>query len=211
MKRKNKKEKANVKRTIFGFGMVLTFITVVIASLIFVNQVFQPIVENEVIIKPREGKWLTLGDGPMVGDESGYMYWMNYPYQAVPATAYASNLSNATAYEFSDSLSAEMTGETPYDTAYDKVCKFRVNDTIGYNTSDSSWEIDWTRVNVSVDFQYATDVSSVLMTIYEIANNSDYAWYHGVLQDADGGAGTGFTLTHGETFNITKIWVQIEY
>ena len=191
--------------------MLATITSFAVVAVILMAHVMQPVVENKVMNVKRE--WSdALGDADPGGDASGFMYFMAYPYQAAPTVAYASNLSNATAYEYSDSLNAEMTGETPYATAFDFVGKFRVNDTVGYNTSSSAWEIDWVRGNMTCDFQHATDVGALqAMEIIEIANNTDFAWYHVYLQDADGGAGTGFTITHGETYNITALTIQGYY
>ena len=161
--------------------------------------------EAEPVVE-RTAEWTHItGDGDPGGDTSGFMYGMTYPYQAVPATAYASNLSNATAYEFSDSLDTGMTGETPYDTAYDVAWKYRVNDTVAYDTVNSTWREDWVRAYFSIDFTSNADFSDIAMTIYQIGNNTDFMWFHAVIQDADGGAGTGFTITHGETFNQTGL------
>ena len=151
------------------------------------------------------------GDGDPGGDASGFMYGMTYPHAAVPATTYASNLSNATAYEFSDTLDAEMTGETPYDTTYDKVFKYRVNDTVAYNTSSSQWEIDWVRGYLSVEFSAQANFNDQLMEVVHIANNTDFMWFHLYLADSNGGAGSGFTITHGETFNMTGILMEGYY
>ena len=153
----------------------------------------------------RVRSWGALGDADPGGDLSGFMYFMVYPHQADPGTAYASNLSNATAYEYSDSLNTEMTGETPSGTTFDFVCKIRVNDTVGYNTSTSVWETTWQRINITVDFQVSSDVSKVAMTLVEIGNNTDFCWYHGYAQDDGGDAGSGFTITKNEKYNVTSL------
>ena len=196
---------------IFGMGMLLIIASVAVAFLVLSVAVTQPIIENETTMKMKERKWQALGDANLAGDDSGFMYFMTWQHNATPATDYAKNLSNASVYryEYSDSLNTELTGETPYTQRFDMIAKFRVNDTVGYNTSSSAWEIDWVRGNMTCDFQYATDVGALqLMEIVEIANGTDFAWYHVYLQDADGGAGIGFQLTHGETFNITALVIQ---
>jgi hypothetical protein len=201
-----------MKKKLQAILMLVTIATVITATIMYnanISDIEKPeIIVEEEPVKPKE--WHDLGDADPGGDNSGYMYGMNYPYQATPTTAYASNLSNGTAYEFSDSLDAEMTNETPHTTPYDIVIKFRVNDTIGYNTSSSEWEISWVRILITVDFDYATDVGPLqAMEMIEIGNNSDFAWYHGYLQDADGGAGSGFQITHGELFNQSDIRIQV--
>lgn len=188
-------------------GIVSIILVGLISSLLILDYMAQPVIEEQIIVG-RQREWRALGDGDPGGDNSGFMYYMHYPHQTEPATAYASNLSNATAYEFSDVLDAEMQGETPHSVFYDKVMKFRVNDTVGYNTSSSTWEIDWVRANITCDFDYASDLSDVSFNIILIASNADFAWYHAWLQDADGDTGTGFQITHNEKFDITELKAQ---
>ena len=206
------------KKKIFGVGMLVIMASFAIAFLVLSTSITQPIVENEVIELTVKREWSKpLGDADPGGDNSGFMYFMAKNHSANPTVEYASNLTNRTGgnancYEWSDSLNTEMTGETPYATAFDFIVKFRVNDTVGYNTSSSAWEIDWVRANMTCDFRYITDVGALQeMTIIEIATSADFACYHGYLLDNDGGAGTGFIITHGETYNITALTVQGYY
>ena len=150
----------------------------------------------------RVWKPIVTGDADPGGDNSGFMYFMVYPHSATPATTYASNLSNATAYEFSDSVDCELTGETPHSTPFDFVLKFRVNDTVGYNVSGSCWEDSWVRANITCDFDFAVDIAAdTAMTIVEIGNNTDFCWYHAYINNG----GAGYTITHNEKFNVTSV------
>lgn len=150
----------------------------------------------------RSWKPIITGDANPGGDNSGFMYFMVYPHQADPGTAYASNLSNATAYEFSDSLNTEMTGETPHSTTFDFVLKFRVNDTVGYNVSGSCWEDSWVRANITCDFDFAGDIAAdTAMTIVQIATSTDFAWYHAYINNG----AVGYQITHNEKFNVTSV------
>ena len=154
------------------------------------------------IMGSRSWKPFVTGDGDPGGDASGFMYFMVYPHSATPATTYASNLSNATAYEYSDSLNAEMTGETPHTTAFDFVLKFRVNDTVAYNVSGSKWMDTWVRANITCDFDFAADIAAdTAMTIVQIANGTDFAWYHAYVNNG----GVGYQITHNEKFNVTSV------
>ena len=198
-----------MNRKALGATLVATIVCMAAVAILINAQLYEP-----VITVQKEGIWSKplpyLGDGDPGGDQCGIMYWMAYPHSGTPATTYASNLSNATAYEYRDTLNGEANGDTPYSTAFDVLIKFRVNDTVGYNVSSSSWEISWVRANMTIDFDYATDTAALQeMTIVEIANNSDFAWYHGYLQDHDGGAGSGFQITHGERYNCTAIQAQV--
>lgn len=194
-------EKENKKFYVIGTLMIALLMVGAIVGHFGNNIDFDE--ETEIIYVDDKPEWTPItGDGDPGGDTSGFMYGMNYPHSGTPATTYASNLSNATAYEFSDSLDAEMTGETPYNTAYDKVFKYRVNDTVAYDTSNSSWRIDWVRAYLTVDFTSNADFSDQAMEVVHIGNNTDFMWFHVYLQDSDGGAGSGFTITHGETFKM---------
>jgi hypothetical protein len=161
----------------------------------------------ETISQKRGWGFLPLGDGALGAGASGFQYFMVYPHQAVPGTAYASNLSNATAYEFSDSLNTEMTGETPYTQKFDFVLKFRVNTTVGWNTSSSEWMDSWVRANLSVNFDFLADITNSAMTIKQIANNTEYAWYHAYLNNG----GAGYQIAKNEKFNCTMIKAEGYY
>jgi len=140
------------------------------------------------------------GDGgPLAAGESGFCYFMVYPHQAAPGTAYASNLTNASAYEVQYYLDQEMTGETPYGHTFNFVLKIRVNTTVGYNTSSSSWMSTWVRCLLSVNFDYRADISNAAMTVVEITHTATYAWYHLYLNNG----GAGYTITKNEKFNCT--------
>ena len=185
-------------------SLVAVFGVFAVVAILMMFQVGDVVVEQ--LTGERAWSPIALADGDPGGDVSGFMYFMAYPHQGVPATAYAANLTNATAYEFSDSLDAEMTGDTPYDTTFDFVMKFRVNDTVGYNVSGSCWEDSWVRANITCDFDYATDIAAdTVMTIVQIANSADFAWYHAYIQDYNGDVGSGFTITHNEKYNVTSV------
>lgn len=158
---------------------------------------------NDVIVEQLGGtpsrSWRALGDATIPAGGSGFMYFMKYPHQAVPGTAYHSNLSNTTAYEYRDSLNGELIGETSYTVFYDYIYKFRVNTTVGYNTSGSRWMDSWVRAYIAVDFTWQADVGNTSMTIIQIANNTVYAWYHAYLNNG----GSGYQMTKNEKDNAT--------
>lgn len=187
-------------------GVVGLLIVGVVVGMFVLFQL-SPVVVQTQVEQMRVRTWnpIPIGDGPFDGENSTFLYFMNYPHQASPGTAYASNLSNSSlgggAYEFRDLLDGEMTNETPYNTPYDKVVKFVVNDTVGYNVSGSRWEDSWVRANLTCDFDYATDISDESMTIVQIANTSSLAWYHGYLNNA----AAGYQITKDEKFNITEV------
>lgn len=195
------KERSLAKRLRTSALVSAMLIGLVISTVLLVNM--NP---TEIIMSLGERGWKNFAsaDGPLEGDASGFLAFYAYPHQGTPGTAYATNLSNASAYEYSDVLNAEMTGETPYDTAFDFVVKFRVNDTVGYNTSGSTWEISWVRVYITVNFEFAADQGNTTMTIVEITNTSSFCWYHGYINNA----AAGYTITKNEAYNVTDLCGQ---
>jgi hypothetical protein len=146
------------------------------------------------------------GGGPLTAGASGFCYFMTCPHAANPATTYASNLTNASSYEHSFYLNREMDGETPYTTPFDFVLKFRVNATVGYNVT--KWMDSWVRANLTVNFDFATDVGPLAaMTIVMIKNTTTYAWYHAYMNNAH----AGYSLAKNEKFNCTTIKAEGYY
>jgi len=185
----------NLKKAGLLIALVSLFCVGILINALSVKEV----VESPVVMKVKT--WQPVGDATLSGDDSGFLTFMVWDDVADPATTYATNLSNASAdcYEYLDSLDGEMTGETPYSTAVNYVLKIRVNDTVGYNTSSSQWMPSWIYPNITVDFDTATDVSWTSMTMVEVTNNSNFAWYQCYIDNG----GAGYTITHNEKFNAT--------
>lgn len=186
-------------------GYVFTMILIGLSVLILVATSFSPVTENNSFVsKPvSERVWelAPLADADPGAGNSGFLEGRHNPYAATPLTTYNANISNATAYEFSDSINSTMTGETPYDTVFDVAHRHRFNVTDLYNSTGSTWELDWVYLNITcADLGIAT---AITMEEIEIVNNSEFAWVTFYIQDADGGAGTGFTITHDEKVNAT--------
>lgn len=197
-------------RILLGASMLTILAVVFVAGIFFNVQVTKPIVEqeivDEIIVKQREWKRNALADADPGSGNTGFMYIMVYPHQADPGTAYASNLSNATAYEYSDSTDCELTGETPWGVTVDFVKKIRINNTDGYNSSGSQWQDDWSRANISVDFDFLSDISDSAMTKVVIGTDgTTYRWYNCYINNG----GSGYTITKGESFNITALTLDI--
>jgi hypothetical protein len=194
---KERKGKSNFKKAVV---ISTALFAVLCATLILTTLTFQDVVEVQQI-KPERSWRKAHGDATIEGDDSGFMYLMTYTHQTDPNTTYAANLTNTSnkCMEFLDSLNGEMTNETNHTVAFDFVQKFRVNDTVGYNTTSSAWETDWIYANITVDFDFGSDVAWTSMTLVEIANCSSFAWYHGYINNS----AAGYTLTHNEKFNLT--------
>ena len=191
-----KEERRNYKKASYTVGIFTLIAIGFVAGMLATNQVTETIVENEVIIL-KERKWQQVALGDPVGDDTGFCEFYHYPHEADPATAYATNLSTASAYEYITSLSGEMTGETPHSTTFDYVCKIVVNSTIGYNATNTHWETDWVALNISVDYDFGTDIDWTAMTLVEITNHSAKCWYNGYINNA----GSGYTLSQNQKTN----------
>lgn len=160
---------------------------------------------EESVVEIRKPTLIPVGDyNP--GDNSGFFYFMVYPHQPTPATAYAENLSNTSAYEFSDSWNTSTTGETPYSTTFDLVWKVGVTDEDGQWTSNSTWNENyhWFLLTCA-DLSIGVD-TNISKQVIEDPTGNDYAYYHYYINDG----GSGYTIIEGESFNITsgKFYVQ---
>ena len=183
------------RKPILGISMLVVIGVVFIVGILFSAIVTQPVVENEIIEAKRE-PFLIVGDADP-GDNSGFFYIMIYPHQGSPATAYASNLSNGTAYEYADCTNCSMTGETPHTTTFDIVLKTGITDEDGKNSS--GWQQDWTYAWVTcADLSISADTN---MTEVHIGNSSTYAWNHYYMNNG----GSGYTITENQAFNITSV------
>jgi hypothetical protein len=203
MKNEWKYRKAGV---VFGLTMV-----VFISTLLLVAYISEPIIDNEVITEKRKVLQriypiLPVGDASLADGATKVMYIMHYPHQAVPGTAYQSNLSNDSAlggaYEFYDYLNNEMTNETPHSTAFDVVIKMGINTSHGYNQSTGQWEA--TLFNATfhgvTGYNFTTDVAAVEV---KIGHEASWGYWHFIIQDADGGGGNGFQIGQGVSTNMT--------
>ena len=188
-------KKKNYKRMVLGCGMLFTIASCAIVAMIANSFIMQPMVEENIISVSRE-QMLVTGDGNPGGD-SGLFYFMIYPHSADPGTDYASNLSNATAYEFSDVGDAECTGTTPKDTAFDIVVKVGVKLADGFD--GSVWQDAYHYVWItSSDLSIGADTNMTQVTISESAN---YGWFHYYMNNG----GSGYTIIENEAVTIDNV------
>jgi len=169
-----------------------------VAAFLLTSFLSEPMVEQEIKAK----SWNRLGwiVGDPAGDESGFCMFSTYPHQGAPGTAYATNLTTGNCYEYyTAALSGEATGETPHSIAFDYVVKFRLNDTVGYNSTSSAWEPTWSYMNISVDYDFGADISWTQMTLVEVTNTTDFCWYQGYINNG----GAGYTLSQNQKFNAS--------
>jgi len=156
-------------------------------------------------VEPKEWEPISIvGDGdPGVG-ASGVLKIFIYPHQADPGTAYASNISSGW-YAHADYLNNSLTGEVPYDTAFDIVVKVRGNATHAYNTTSNTWMWDWIRSNLTcADLSISANTS---MEEVNISYSGTYIWGHYYLNNG----GAGYTISHGESVNVTYYKFEAYY
>lgn len=187
-----------------GSLLFTAFAVSFVCAVVVVSNLHDAVVEHQIINAKREMVLVT-GDGDPGAGKSGFFYAMIYPNSGDPGTDYAVNLSNATAYEYSDIGNESATGETSYFTAFDIVIKVGINESDGYNLSSSAWEDGYTWLTLTcADLGIGADTN---MTELEIAyTGSTYRWMHYYLNNG----GAGYQIDVGEHFNITsmKFYVQ---
>ena len=148
--------------------------------------------------------WSALGDITVTAGQSGVLAFFIYPHAAVPATTYATNCSNATAYEYRDATTGEMTKSTTYLLKFDFVVKYRLNTTDGYNTSSSAWTQAWSYVKMACNFNWTSDITTSTMTNVLVTSNANYEWIQCYLNNA----GNGYQIAKNEKFSWnTSGWV----
>ena len=145
------------------------------------------------------------GGGSLGAAAGGVLQVYIYAHQAVPATAYAANLTNVTGalcYAWANNLNAAMTGNVPYGTAFDIVYKIRVNVTEAYNTTGSRWMTAWVRSNLTcANLAIGADTA---MTGVQITTTGTWMWMNFYINNAH----AGYSITHGQQVNITSYKLQ---
>jgi len=154
--------------------------------------------------------WMTTasaqeGGGSLGAAAGGVLQVYVYAHQAVPATAYAANLTNVTGalcYANANNLNAAMTGNVPYGTAFDIVYKIRVNVSEAYNTTGSTWMTAWVRSNITcANLGIGADTAMVGISI---TTTGTWMWMNFYINNG----GAGYTITHGQQVNITSYKLQ---
>jgi len=178
---------------VMGVGFVSAFL--------MMSQIQDPIMQT--VMNQKRGVYEALGDAFPGTGKSGYLAFYIYPHSVVGA--YAANLSNATAYEYLDVTTGEMTKTTSYNNLFDFCVKYRLNVSDGYNASSATWMASWAYVKMACNFNWSADISTVTMTTVEIAHNAVYAWYNAYYR---GPAGAGYQISKNEKFSWnTSGWV----
>jgi hypothetical protein len=189
------------KKSVKKAGILTMVLLGFIVSVVVIASIHDTVETN--IMNERRNPVQVIGDANP-GDNSGFFYFMIYPHSGDPGTDYASNLSNASAYEFGDVGDAACTGETPYSTAFDIVIKCGVTNEDGYYTGNQSINAgyNWCLLTCA-DLGIGADTN---MTEQLIGNNTDYAWYHYYLNNG----GSGYTIVEGQSFNVTSVKFYVQ-
>lgn len=200
---KTKKEiKKKYGKTLVG-GTMFTLIAVAFVTGLMINASIFNTVETQPVLKPG---WNTVAaDGDPGAGASGMLEIFIYPHDADPAVTYASNLSSASAYASRNTWNGTLTGDVPYDTAFDIVIKVRFNTTHAYNSTSSAWEIALVRANIT-----CADLSIGALTAMskaQITTTATYMWVNFYMNNG----GAGYTRTHGVNTNVTSLVIQAYY
>jgi hypothetical protein len=190
-----KKMRKEHKKLLFGSTMTAFLIVGAITGAMIMTNILAP----EVM---RSWRPVSAEANPGEG-ASGMLEIYIYPHAATPATTYNANLSTDDAYAYGEAWDGSLTGNVPYDTAFDIVIKVRFNTTHAYNSTASDWDMDYIQAIIN-----STDLSitpNQLMDKIEITNNTEYIWVHFYFQD-DGGS--GFTYGAGETVTVDEVRLQ---
>ena len=178
--------------------------------------------ENPVqeMLVPRE--WEAIETGAPASGESGVVGVFIYPRQATPATAYQTNCTNGDSYahgtEIVTSGTNPLTGNVPYDTAFDIVVRVRWNKTHAYSSTNSTWMLPW--VNASISAQLDNDGDTVfddITTYFPITAlgmgevnttgttaGHDYIYVQYYCQAKASATGAGYQITHGADVNCSN-------
>ena len=187
------------KKMLFGVTLIATMFAMVSLSVSFIDTSSELSIDERIdIVRDRLFASATNGtSGSVTNGASVIVNIMISPHEATPATAYADFLDEADMYEHFDASftdSEELEGETPHSTTFDIICIYQYADEHAYDT-------DWNEDLVDMWCNESQlSISSQKMehsNFYDEDPASD-AKINFYLQDADGGAGTGFTITQLE-------------
>ena len=185
-----------------GLGIFAIFVLGLLVIANTGNVIVNDSVEYETRIGPyRIVRLLYLGDANPGAGASGVME-VHVNATNTSVAPYTSNLTNTTTYASGDVNNSHIGSDVPYETEFDVIIEVRWNKT-------HAWDTTW---NLSLVRAYANStvlaVSGVQMVEAQIATSTDYLYVSYFLRDADGGAGTGFTISRGE--NVTGFSVNFE-
>lgn len=189
-----------MKKILVGSAMAsaIAIGAVVTMVVMFSSQVTNTIPEINEEIEEAIRRWQPLADYDPGSGNCGVVNIYIYPHQAAPAGVYNANLTEGNAYTFGHlNTSFDANGYVPYDTTFDIVVEYRYNNTVAYNTTGSTYEMDWIYANLTnADLGIAVPTT---MSELEVWSNSSFIGVNFYMNNG----GAGYTITHGESINST--------
>jgi hypothetical protein len=116
-------------------------------------------------------------------------------------------------FDATASLNTTLEGEIPYDTEFDIVVLMQYNQIHAYNTSSSAFEVDYVNAQITsadLSINADTDMSKPAgdgETPFCTINGTNHARIQFYMDNS----GSGYTMSHGETFNVTSLNLQAYY
>lgn len=186
------------KKTLIGVTLIATMFVMITFTTSFIsmnNEFDDELTILERIEKVRQRMIASATDLDPGNGVSGIVNIYIYPHSAT--STYNAGLLEANAYEHFDASfvdGEELEGETPHSTTFNIVMEYQYND-VAYDT-------DW---NVDLVDAWCNE-SQLSISSQKMEHSADFFDQDGTtdakinfyLQDADGGAGTGFTIVQLE-------------
>lgn len=198
-----KNKTSNKKKLFLGSTMLTMVVIGFITAFLIAPSSLSPLIQQ------RSWKPVRGADGTPGSTECGVINVYIYPHQANTAT-YDSALSEVTAYAHFDvgaSLNAPLDGNVPYNTAFDIAVTCQFNYTVAYNTTSTAWDKDYVRGLITcADLSIGADTTMSEGDFFNIdaGNHAEITFYMN-------SGGSGYTISHGQTVNVTSFKMQGYY
>ena len=184
MKKENiiKSLKAGVPLSLIGMSIVFA-----ISAILILSNTGNVIVEQT--IESRKWQPVNMGDADPGSGASGVLR----VYVVLTGQTYTSNLTSDAGYvlaygDTNNAVLSENGTDVNYSTAFDIVVKVRWNQTHAYNSSNSTYNLDWVKANITL--KGALSVTNTSMTEYNITGCSgSYIYVHYVYANQQIGRG----------------------
>lgn len=208
----------NRKKAILGSAMFTVLIIGALAGMMILWNT-QSVIETQ-ILEPRE--WQPLETGAPGAGESGVVWVGIVAHEADPGTAYASNQTDggSLAYgtEVVTSGANALTGNVPYDTAFDIVVRVRWNKTHAYSSNNDTWMLSWVNASISAANDAGSTtyfpIAAVAMgevNVTGVTAGHDFIYVQYYIQAKAAAAGAGLQISHGDTVNCSNFQAWAYY
>lgn len=194
-----------MNRTLFGSALLSCIVIGTVCGFVLLSTTDV----QQIVASAGQRGWVTTASaqegGVSLGSSNGGVLQVYiYKHQASPGIAYATNLSNVSAfcYAWANNLNVAMTGNVPYGLTFDIVYKVRVNVSEAFDTIGSVWMETWVRSNITcANLGITPDTPMVGV---QISNNTDWMWMNFYINNV----GSGYTITNGENVFIDAYELQ---